>query len=49
MGPPNLHSGLDFPQVAEGRCGYTGSKKPISVERDSVGKEELLEPLSLVE
>jgi hypothetical protein len=25
------------------------SNKPISVERDSVGKEQLLEPLTLVE
>ena len=37
-------TGLDFPQVAEGRCGYAGSSKPISVERDSVRKEQLLEP-----
>ena len=41
--------GLDSPQVAEGRCGYAGSNKAISVERDSVGEEELLEPLPLVE
>jgi hypothetical protein len=41
--------GLDLPQVAEGRCSCAGSNKAISVERDSVGKEQLLEPLSLVE
>jgi hypothetical protein len=38
-----------FPQIAEGRCRYAGSNKAFSVERDSVGKEQLLEPLSLVE
>ncbi len=49
-GPPNLSFPvLDFPQVAEGRCGYAGSNKAISVERDSVRKEQLLEPLTLVE
>ena len=42
-------SGLDFPQVAEGRCGYAGSNKAFSVERDSLGKEQLLEPLALLE
>jgi hypothetical protein len=51
--PHQLHhpfiSGLDFPQVAEGRCGYAGSNKAFSVERNSVGKEQLLEPLSLFE
>jgi hypothetical protein len=41
--------GSYFPQVAEGRCGYAGSNKAISVERDSVRKEQLLEPLALVE
>ncbi len=39
----------DFPQVAECRGGYAGSNKRISVERDSVRKEQLLEPLPLVE
>ena len=39
--------GLDLPQVAEDRRGYAGSNKLISVERDSVGKEQLLEPLPL--
>jgi hypothetical protein len=42
-------SRLDFPQVAEDWCGCAGSNKAISVERDSVGKEQLLEPLSLIE
>jgi hypothetical protein len=37
------------PQVAEGRCGYAGSNKAFSVERNSVGKEQLLEPLALLE
>ncbi len=37
------------PQVAEGRCGYAGSNKAFSVERDSDGKEQLLEPLALFE
>ena len=36
-------------QVAEGRCIYARSNKPISVECDSVRKEQLLEPLSLVD
>jgi hypothetical protein len=40
---------LDWPQVAEGRCGYAGSNKAFSVERDSVRKEQLLEPLPLFE
>ena len=40
---------LDRPQVAEGRCGYAGSNKAFSVERDSVRKEQLLEPLALFE
>ena len=39
-------SSLNRPQVAEGRCGYAGSNKAFSVERDSVGKEQLLEPLT---
>ena len=39
----------DFPQVAEGRCACAGSNKAISVERDSARKEQLLEPLSLIE
>jgi len=42
-------SGLDFPQIAESRCSCAGSNKPISVERDSVRKEQLLEPLALLE
>ena len=46
---PSFISGSDFPQVAEGRCGYAGSNKAISVERDSIRKEQLLEPLTLVE
>jgi hypothetical protein len=41
--------GSGFPQVTESRCGCAGSKKPISVERDSVRKEQLLEPLPLIE
>jgi hypothetical protein len=36
-------------QVAEGRRGYAGSNKAFSVERDSVWKEQLLEPLPLFE
>ena len=40
---------LDRPQVAQGRRGYAGSNNPFSVERDSVGKEQLLEPLPLFE
>jgi hypothetical protein len=38
-----------FPQVAEGRCSCAGSNKTISVDGDSVRKEQLLEPLALVE
>jgi hypothetical protein len=40
---------LDRPQGAEGRCGYAGSNKAVAVERDSVWKEQLLEPLALFE
>jgi hypothetical protein len=40
---------LNRPQVAEGRCGYGGSNKAASVERDSAWKEQLLEPLPLFE
>jgi hypothetical protein len=40
---------LDRSQVAEGRCGYAGSNRAFSVERDSVWKEQLLEPLPLFE
>jgi hypothetical protein len=36
-------------EVAQGPRGYAGSNKAISVERDSVGKEQSLEPLSLFE
>jgi hypothetical protein len=39
----------NVPQVAEGRCSCARSNKAISVERDSVRKEPLLEPLSLFE
>lgn len=35
--------GSDFPQVAE-RCGYAGSNKAVSIERDSVRKEQQLDP-----
>jgi hypothetical protein len=38
-----------FPQVAEGRCSAPVRTNRISVERDSVRKEQLLEPLALVE
>ena len=41
--------GLDSPQVAERRRGCGGSNKPFSVERNSFGKEQLLEPLALFE
>jgi hypothetical protein len=41
--------GLDSPQVAEGRCGCAGSNKPMSVEGNTLRKEELLEPRPLVE
>jgi hypothetical protein len=40
---------LNRPQVAEGECGCGGSNKAVSVERDSVWKEQLLEPLALFE
>jgi hypothetical protein len=37
-----LHARLaNRPQVAEGRCSYGGSNKAVSVERDSVWKEQL--------
>ena len=40
---------LNRPQVAESRCGYGGSNKAVSVERNSLRKEQLLEPLTLIE
>jgi hypothetical protein len=41
--------GLDSPQAGKAVAVCGGSIKPISVERDSVGTEQLLEPLPLVE
>jgi hypothetical protein len=49
VGRPTFIFSFDSPQVAEGWRGYAGSNKPIFVKRDSVGKEQLLEPLALVE
>jgi hypothetical protein len=40
---------LNWPQIAEGRRGYGGSNKAVSIERDSAWKEQLLEPLPLFE
>ena len=45
---------LSFPalnrlQVVERPCGYGGSNKAGAVERNSLRKEQLLEPLALVE
>jgi hypothetical protein len=40
---------LNRPQVAESRCGYCGSNKAVSIERNSFRKEQLLEPLALIE
>ena len=40
---------VNLPQVVEGWRGYGGSNKAVSVERDSLWKEELLEPLFLFE
>jgi hypothetical protein len=48
-GPPTFIPALDLPQVAERRCGYNGSKRAVSVEFDSLRKEQLLEPLPLLE
>jgi hypothetical protein len=48
-GPPTFISSLDFPQVAESRCGCAGSNKPISRRTRFRQEEQLLEPLSLVE
>jgi hypothetical protein len=39
---------LNRPQVAEGRCGYGGSNKAVSVERNSLWKKQLSEPLALL-
>ena len=49
LGHQTVIFGSDFPQVAESRSGWAGSNKPMSVERDSVRKEQLLDPLALVE
>jgi hypothetical protein len=38
-----------FRQVVESWRGYAGSNKAARVERQSFGKEQLLEPLPLVE
>ena len=40
---------VNRPQVTEGRRGYGGSNKAVSVERNSDWKEQLLEPLPLFE
>ena len=48
-GPPNLHFRSRCPASTESRCGYAGSNKADSVERNSGGKEQLLEPLPLFE
>ena len=40
---------LEFLQLAESRRGYAGSNKAVSVERDSLRKEQFLEPLALFE
>jgi hypothetical protein len=39
----------DFPQVAESQCSCGGSNQRGTVERNSLWKEELLEPLPLFE
>jgi hypothetical protein len=44
-----FNSAFGWPQIAESRRGDAGSNKPISVERDSVEKEQLLESLPLFE
>ena len=49
LGHRTFISSSDFPQLVESRCGYAGSNKSISVKSNSVGKEQLLEPLALVE
>ncbi len=49
LGHQTFIFGFDSPQVAEGRRGCAGSNKAISVECNSVWKEQLLEPLSLIE
>jgi hypothetical protein len=30
---------VNRPQVAEGRCGYAGSNKAVSIDRDSIRKD----------
>jgi hypothetical protein len=47
-GPPTFIPALNRQQIAERRCDYGDSKKAVSVERNSVGTEQLLEPLSLI-
>jgi hypothetical protein len=49
LGHQTFIPSFNRPQVAEGLCGYGGSNKAVSVERDSVWKEQLLEPLALLE
>lgn len=48
-GPPTFLSHPQPPAGVEGRCGYGGSNIAVSVERNSRGKQQLLEPLALVE
>jgi len=38
---------VNRPQVAESLCSCGGSNKAVSVERNSIRKEQSLEPLSL--
>ena len=40
---------LNRPQAAESECGCGGSNKAVSIERDSLWKEQVLEPLALLE
>ena len=47
LGRQTFIPNLNRPQVAE--AGYCGSNKAVSVERNSFRKEQVLEPLALIE
>jgi hypothetical protein len=48
-GSPNFPQRLHQAQVPEKRCGFGGSIESISVVRDALGKEQLMQPLLDIE
>jgi hypothetical protein len=42
-------SPLNRLQVVERRCGYGGSNEAVAIERHSLGEEQMLEPVALLQ